>query len=402
MKIAILSRNPNLYSTRRLVEAAQKREHEVRVYNPTLFAMGVSTSPTLHYQGEPFLGADAVIPRIGASITFYGVALVRQLEQMGIFCANESQAIARSRDKLRCLQVLSRHKIGMPPTEFVRAKSDILPAIERLGGAPVILKVLEGTQGIGVILADTAKVAEAVIEAFQSAKQNLLIQKFVKESKGTDIRAFVVGNRVVAAMRRSATTPDEFRSNVHLGATVSRLDLSRELQETAIRAAQIVGLNIAGVDMLETSQGPAIMEVNSSPGLEGIEEASGVDVAAEIMSFLEERARFPEVRLEQMLRFKSGYAVVSAKVAPDSPLAGKTLRQSDLTSRDIFVLGIERGSLRFNFPHADSRIEVGDSLVCYGKLALLRELLPASAEEKEKKPGGKKRKSDERLEIPAD
>jgi ribosomal protein S6--L-glutamate ligase len=390
MRIAILSRNEDLYSTRRLVEGAQKRGHDVKVYNPLLFAMGVSSNPTLHYEGEPFPGADAVIPRIGASITFYGVALVRHLEQMGIFCANESQAIARSRDKLRCLQVLSRHKIGMPPTEFVRAKEDILPAIERLGGAPVILKVLEGTQGIGVILADTAKVAEAVIEAFQSAKQNLLIQKFVKESRGKDIRAFVVGSRVVAAMRRSASKSDEFRSNVHLGATVAKVELSREYQETAIKAAQIVGLNIAGVDMLETSQGPAIMEVNSSPGLEGIEHASGVDVAGEVMAFLEERARFPEVRLEQMLRFKSGYAVVSAQVAPESPLAGRSLRESDLTSRDIFVLGIERGSLRFNFPHADSRIEPGDTLVCYGKLALLRELLPATQDDTNK--AGKKAK----------
>ncbi len=403
MRIAILSRKEDLYSTRRLVQAAAQRGHDVKVYNPTLFAMGVSSSPTLWYEGEPFPGADAVIPRIGASITFYGVAVVRQLEQMGVFCANESQAIARSRDKLRALQVLSRHRIGMPPTEFVRAKADILPAIERLGGAPVILKVLEGTQGIGVILADTAKVAEAVIEAFQSAKQNLLIQKFVKESKGKDIRAFVVGSRVVAAMRRSASRSDEFRSNVHLGATVSKVDLPREYQETAIKAAQIVGLNIAGVDMLETSQGPAIMEVNSSPGLEGIEKATGVDVGGEIMAFLEERARFPDVRLEQMLRFKQGYAVVSAQVGPESPLASRTLREADLTSRDIFVLGIERGSMRFNFPHADSRIEVGDTLVCYGKLALLRELLPATSEDL-KKPGSKrlKRGGDGAAEPPAD
>jgi len=377
MEIAILSRKKELYSTSRLVEAAIQRGHTAKVYDPVLFAIGVSTNqPTLHYQGAPFPGADAVIPRIGASITFYGVAVVRQMEQMGYFCANESQAISRSRDKLRSLQVLSRHKIGLPPTEFVRSKDDILPAIERIGGAPVILKVLEGTQGIGVILAESAKVAEAVIEAFQSAKQNLLIQKFVKESKGRDIRAFVVGSKVVAAMRRCAGAKDEFRSNVHRGGTVSKAQLSREYEETAIKAAQITGLNIAGVDMLETEQGPAIMEVNSSPGLEGIEKATGVDVAAAIIAFLEERARFPDVRLEQMLRFKEGYTVVSAPVAPNCPLAGKTLRETDLRSRDIFILGIERGSVRFHFPHADSKIEVGDTLVCYGKLALLRELLP--------------------------
>jgi len=401
MRIAILSRKPDLYSTRRLLQTALQRGHEARVYNPTLFAMAVSTPPTLFYRGETFPGADAVIPRIGASITFFGIAVVRHLEQMGFFCANESQAIARSRDKLRCLQVLSRHKIGLPPTAYVRAKSDILPAIERLGGAPVILKFLEGTQGIGVILAETAKVAEAVIQAFQSTKQNLLIQKFVKESKGKDIRAFVVGSRVVAAMRRSASTPDEYRSNVHLGATVSKLELSREYQETAIKAAQIVGLNIAGVDMLETREGPAVMEVNSSPGLEGIEKASGIDVAAEIISFLEERARFSEVSLEQMLRFKSGYAVVSAQVAADSTLAGKTLREADLTSRDIFVLGIERGSVRYNFPHANSRIEPGDTLVCYGKLILLRELLPPSAEEP-KKGGARRGKKHEDAPVPGD
>jgi ribosomal protein S6--L-glutamate ligase len=381
MRIAILSRKESLYSTNRIVDAARQRGHEVQVYDPTLFAMGVSSmSPSLHYKGQPFAGAEAVIPRIGASITFYGVAVVRQLEQMGYFCANESQAIARSRDKLRALQILSRHKIGMPPTEFVRSKADILPAIERVGGAPVILKVLEGTQGIGVILAESAKVAEAVIEAFQSAKQNLLIQKFVKEAKGRDIRAFVVGSRVVAAMRRSATTSDEFRSNVHLGAKVSKVDLPREFQETAIKAAQILGLHIAGVDMLETSQGPAVMEVNSSPGLEGIEKATEVDVASEIISFCEERARFPEVRLEQMLRFKEGYAVVSAQVAPECAMAGRTLRDADLTSRDIFILGIERGSMRFNFPHAATRIEVGDTVICYGKLALLRELFPSTVE----------------------
>jgi ribosomal protein S6--L-glutamate ligase len=384
MRIAILSRKTDLYSTRRLVEAARARGHTVRVYNPVLFAMGVSASPTLHYGGKPFSGADAVIPRIGASITFYGVAVVRQMEQMGVFCANESQAIARSRDKLRALQVLSRHKIGMPPTEFVRHKADILPAIERLGGAPVICKVLEGTQGIGVILCETAKMAEAVIEAFQSARQNMLIQKFVEESRGKDIRAFVVGSRVVAAMKRMATSHDEFRSNVHLGGTVTKVDLSPAFQETAVRAAQIVGLNIAGVDMLETANGPAIMEVNSSPGLEGIEAATGVDVAGEVIAFIEERARFSDVSLEQMLRFKQGYSVVSARVAPESPLAGNTLRAADLTSRDVFVLGIERGSLRYNFPHADVRIEAGDTLVCYGKLSVLRRLLPPMPGEESK------------------
>lgn len=382
MRIAILSRKADLYSTRRLTEAAEGRGHEVEVYDPLSFAMGISSvSPALYYEGRPFPGADAVIPRIGASITFYGVAVVRQMEQMGIFCANESQAIARSRDKLRALQVLSRHKIGMPPTEFVRSKADILAAIERVGGAPVILKVLEGTQGIGVILAESAKGAESVIEAFQGAKQNLLIQKFVKEAKGRDIRAVVVGSHVVAAMRRLASATDEFRSNFHLGGKATPIDLPREYAETAVRAAQIMGLHIAGVDMLETANGPAILEVNSSPGLEGIEESTKVDVAGEIIAFIEERARFPDVRLEQMLRFQQGYAVVSVAVAPSCALAGKTLREAELRQKDIVVLVIERGSLRFNFPHADSRIEVGDTLICYGKVASIRETFPLTPAE---------------------
>ena len=232
---------------------------------------------------------------IGASITFFGTAVVRQFEQMDVFCANSSAGISNSRDKLRSLQILARHKIGMPPTTFVRDKKDVLPAIERVGGAPVIIKLLEGTQGVGVILADSAKIAEAIIETLQSTKQNVLVQRFVAESKGRDIRAFVVGDQVVAAMRRVAQG-QEFRSNVHRGGQTQPLELDEEYSATAIRAAQIMGLRVAGVDMLEGKNGPQILEVNSSPGLEGIEGCTQLDVAGAIIDYIAAPGRLPRDR----------------------------------------------------------------------------------------------------------
>ncbi|MCA9415378.1 MAG: RimK family alpha-L-glutamate ligase, partial [Candidatus Omnitrophica bacterium] len=270
MKLAILSRSQRSYSTKRLKQAALQRGHKVRVLDTMKFSIGVeSESPELYYRGKPLSTYDAVLPRIGQSITFFGCAVVRQFEQMGVYTANESLAIGRSRDKLRSMQVLSRHEIGIPATAFVRDKNDILPAIERVGGAPVIIKLLEGTQGVGVILADTNKIAEAIIQTLHGTNQNVLIQNFVKESKGKDIRAIVVGDKVIGAMRRRAVG-DEFRSNVHRGGTVELVELNEEFEKTAIRAAQIMGLRIAGVDMLEAEEGPQILEVNSSPGLEGI------------------------------------------------------------------------------------------------------------------------------------
>ncbi len=277
MKLGILSCSTNCYSTRRLREAAVQRGHKVKVLNTLKFAIDLDKAdPDLYFRTKQLSHYDAVLPRIGASITYFGTAVVRQFEQMDVFCANSSGGISNSRDKLRSLQILSRHNIGIPRTTFVKDKKDVLPAIERVGGAPVIIKLLEGTQGVGVILAESVKMAEAIIETLQSTKQNVLIQKFVAESKGRDVRAFVVGDQVVAAMRRVAQG-QEFRSNVHRGGRTELVELDDHYSEAAVRAAQIMGLRVAGVDMLESKTGPQIMEVNSSPGLEGIETCTQLD-----------------------------------------------------------------------------------------------------------------------------
>jgi ribosomal protein S6--L-glutamate ligase len=287
MHLVILSRQPSLYSTRALVEAAARRGHEVRVLDTLQFDIRVSRrNPELFYQGQPVGPVDAVIPRIGASITFYGLAVVRQFEMMGVYCVNESQAIARSRDKLRSLQILSRHDIGLPPTVYTRQADHVAACIDRVEGPPVVVKLLQGTQGIGVVLAESTVAASSVIEAFHGLDQNILIQKFIREAQGSDIRALVVGRRVVAAMRRQAVT-GEFRSNIHRGGTAKRIRLSSESRKTALAAARVLGLRVAGVDMIETHEGPMIMEVNSSPGLEGIEKTSGVDVATAIIEHIE-------------------------------------------------------------------------------------------------------------------
>lgn len=290
MKIAILSRRPSLYSTRRLKEAGQTRGHEVRIVDYLRCYMDITShKPQVLYQGEPLVGYDAIIPRIGASHTFYGTAVVRQFEMMGVYSANESQAISRSRDKLRSLQLLARKGIGLPVTGFAHSTKDIEGLVNIVGGAPLVIKLLEGTQGIGVILAETRKAAEAVIEAFRGLNANILVQEYLKEARGADIRCLVVGNRVVAAMMRQAP-PGEFRSNLHRGGTAAKIKLTPEERSTATRAAKAMGLNVAGVDLIRSNHGPVVLEVNSSPGLEGIEAASGVDVAAEIVEFLEKNA----------------------------------------------------------------------------------------------------------------
>ena len=291
MHLVILSRQPELYSTRVLVEAARGRGHSARVMDTLQFDIHVSKrNPELLYQGEPIGAVDAVIPRIGASITFYGLAVVRQFEMMGVYCLNESQAIARSRDKLRCLQLLSRHDIGLPPTFFTRQADHVPGCIERVKGPPVVVKLLEGTQGIGVVLAESARAASSVIEAFHGLEQNILIQKFIAEAKGADIRALVVGRRVVAAMRRQAVS-GEFRSNIHRGGKAKQIRLSAEARKTALAAARILGLRVAGVDLIDSAEGPMVMEVNSSPGLEGIEKTTGVDVAAAIIEQIEREVK---------------------------------------------------------------------------------------------------------------
>jgi ribosomal protein S6--L-glutamate ligase len=287
MRIVILSRNEMLYSTRVLTEVARQRGHSVRVLDTLQFDIRVSKrNPELFYQTEPVGPVDAVIPRIGASITFFGMAVVRQFEMMGVYCLNESQAIARSRDKLRALQLLSRHDIGVPPTVFTRQADHVRDCMDRLDGPPVVVKLLEGTQGIGVILAESAMAASSVIEAFHGLDQNILIQKFIREANGSDIRALVVGRRVVAAMRRQAVA-GEFRSNIHRGGTAKKIRLSAECRKTALAAARVLGLRVAGVDLIESTEGPMVVEVNSSPGLEGIQKTTGVDVAEAIIEHLE-------------------------------------------------------------------------------------------------------------------
>ncbi|MCG3133167.1 MAG: Ribosomal protein S6--L-glutamate ligase [Planctomycetes bacterium] len=296
MKIAILSRDAKLYSTSRLVESAENRGHEVHVIDYLRCYMNITShNPQVMYQGHPLEGYDAVIPRIGAPYTFYGTAVVRQFEMAGVFCANESQAISRSRDKLRCLQLLARKGVGIPVTAAADSTRDIEGLMKIVGGAPMVIKLVEGTQGIGVVLAETDKAAESVIQAFRGLSANILVQEFIEESKGSDIRCFVVGGKIVAAMRRQGP-PGEFRSNLHRGGHAEKIRITPEERTTAVRAAKCMGLNIAGVDLLRSNHGPVVMEVNSSPGLEGIEGATGVDVAGRIMEFLEGKAKTGDTR----------------------------------------------------------------------------------------------------------
>lgn len=293
MRIAILSRNRQLYSTRRLLEAALRAGHDVRVIDHVRCFMDISSdNPTVHYRDEEF-GPDhfeAVIPRIGSSVTFYGCSVVRQFEMMGVYCVNESVAITRARDKLRSLQLLSRRGVGIPVTSFANSPDDVAGLIREVGGAPLVIKLLEGTQGIGVVLAETRKAAESVIQAFMGLNTAILVQEYIKEAGGSDIRAFVVGGRVIAAMKRQAPE-GEFRSNLHRGGTATLVRLSPEERETAVRAARIMGLNVCGVDILRSERGPLVMEVNASPGLRGIEEATGKDIAGLIIKLIERNAR---------------------------------------------------------------------------------------------------------------
>ena len=377
MKLAILSCGPKSYSTRRLKEAALQRGYDVKVLNTLKFAIDLQQGvPDLYYRQKHLSNYDAVLPRIGASITYFGNSVVRQFEEMGVFCANTANGIGNSRDKLRSLQILSRHNIGIPRTTFVADKKDILPAIERVGGAPVIIKLIEGTQGIGVLLAESTKAAESIIELLHSQKQNVLIQKFVAESKGKDIRAFVVGDRVVAAMRRVAQG-QEFRSNVHRGGVAQPVDLSDEYRETAVRSAQILGLRVAGVDMLEGAEGPQIMEVNSSPGLEGIEKCSQLDIAGAIVEYIAARVDFPEIDIRQRLTVSQGYGVSEILIRDGSKFHGLTIDETNLAEQDVNVLTLYRGGKAIPNPRKSRVLESDDKLLCFGKLEAMRHLVPA-------------------------
>ena len=296
MKILVLSRSRKLYSTNRLVETAEARDHEVRVVDYTRCYMNITAhKPAVIFKGEALRGFDAVIPRIGASKTFYGTAVVRQFEMTGAFCVNESVAISRSRDKLRSMQLLARDGVSLPVTGFASSTQDVDGLIETVGGAPLVVKLLEGTQGVGVVLAETKKAAESVIGAFRQLDANFLVQEFIKEAGGSDIRCFVVGGRVVASMMRTAPE-GEFRSNVHQGGSIQKAKLTPAERATAVRAARIMGLNVAGVDLMRSNHGSVVLEVNSSPGLEGIEEATGVDVAGKIIDFIEKSAKAGKTR----------------------------------------------------------------------------------------------------------
>lgn len=377
MKLAILSCSPNAYSTRRLKEAAQGRGHKVKVLNTLKFAIDLDRgNPDLYFRQKPLSSYDAVLPRIGASITYYGTAVVRQFQEMDVFCANTAHGIGDSRDKLRSLQILSRHHIGIPRTTFVRDKSDVLPAIERVGGAPVIIKLIEGTQGIGVLLADSVQQAASIIELLQSQKQNVLIQKFVAESKGKDVRAFVVGDQVVAAMRRVAQG-QEFRSNVHRGGMAEPIELSEEYRDTAVRCAQILGLRVAGVDMLEGARGPQVMEVNSSPGLEGIETCTGLDIAGAVIDYIAAQVDFPEIDLRQRLTVSRGYGVTEIYVPEGSKFIGQTVAETRLRDMDVNVLTLYRGNKVIPNPRNDRVLEPDDKLLCFGKLEIMRDMIPA-------------------------
>ncbi|MGV9194301.1 RimK family alpha-L-glutamate ligase [Microbacterium sp. MC2] len=376
MKLAILSRAPRAYSTQRLRAAALQRGHDVKVLNTLRFAIDLSGElPDLQYRGKQLSDYDAILPRIGASITYFGTAVVRQFEQMDVYTPNTANGISNARDKLRANQILSRHNIGMPATAFVRNRADVRPAIEQVGGAPVVIKLLEGTQGIGVILAPEVKVAEAIIETLHSTNQNVLIQRFVAESRGRDIRALVVGDRVVAAMRRTARG-DEFRSNVHRGGSVEPVELSTEYQQAAVRSAQIMGLRVAGVDMLEGADGPLVMEVNSSPGLQGIEAATQLDVAGAIIDHIAAQVAFPEIDVRQRLSVSTGYGVAELVMHGNGEFVGKTLGEAGLWERDITVLTLHRGTSVIPNPRKGVTLEAGDRMLCFGKLDEMRSMIP--------------------------
>lgn len=377
MKLAILSRSPGAYSTHRLKTAALERGHDCKVLNTLRFAIDLAgDEPDLQFRGRQLSDYDAILPRIGASVTYFGTAVVRQFEQMDVYTPNTANGIANSRDKLRATQILSRHDIGMPGTSFVRDKADVLPAIELVGGAPVVIKLLEGTQGIGVILAPDTRVAEGIIETLQSTKQNVLIQQFITESKGRDIRALVVGDRVVGAMRRTAEG-DEFRSNVHRGGSVEAVELSPEYEQTAVRAAQIMGLRVAGVDMLEGNDGPLVMEVNSSPGLEGIERATNLDIAGAIIDYIANQVDFPELDVRQRLSVSTGYGVAELLVREGADLVGTSIADSGLRERDITVLTLHRETDVIPNPKTSRVLEANDRLLCFGKLDEMRDMIPA-------------------------
>ncbi|MBJ64223.1 MAG: 30S ribosomal protein S6--L-glutamate ligase [Euryarchaeota archaeon] len=368
-RLAVLSRGPRLYSTRRLVEEARARDIDVAVINPMQFSLFVAEQDIgILHQGQKF-DYDAVIPRIGHSITKHGVAVLRHLEQLDVWTANTSQGILQSRDKLHSSQILARNRIPTPRTAYVRDMKDIERAIDAVGGLPVVVKVTQGTQGQGVFLRHTLHETGNLVQGLLVTGKAVLIQEYIAESHGKDIRALVVGGKVVACMRRRARGR-EFRSNYHLNGTVEKVDISDEYSEVACRAARVLGLNVAGVDLLEGNDGPLVLEVNSSPGLEGIEKASGVNVAGSIIDYVIAESDFSEVNVDQLLKTIPGQGVLSVHLQNHPHLIGSPI--SDIFKGDIPVFALSRaGDLIWN-PDPDIQLRFRDSLICYGDLEQLR------------------------------
>jgi ribosomal protein S6--L-glutamate ligase len=384
VNLSILSCAPKCYSTLRLIEAAKQRNHSVRVLNTTRLTLELAHGePDLYYRGSQIDTPDAILPRIGTSLTRYGTAVVRQFEQMDIYTPNTSAGISNSRDKLRSLQILSRHDIGIPRTAYVHDKRDVQEALERVGGAPVIIKLLEGTQGVGVILADKPEIAKAIVETLHSTDQQVLLQKFVAESKGKDVRAFVIGDRVVAAIRRTAQG-QEFRSNVHRGGKAEAIDLDPAYAEAAVRAAQIMGLHVCGVDMLEGANGPQVMEVNSSPGFEGIERATGLDIAGAVIDYIADQVKFPEIDIRQRLTVSRGYGVADINIPAGNQFVGMTLEATSLREQDVVVLTLRRGRSIISNPKGSRVLEADDSLLCYGRSENMKGLIPDQPKKRRK------------------
>ena len=371
LKLAVLSRGPRLYSTRRLVQEAKIRGIDVEVTDPMKFSLFVDDGAIdIHYSGEPFTH-DAVIPRIGHSITKHGVAVLRHMEQLGIWTANSGQGILQSRDKLHASQILARNKIPVPKTTYVRDIIDVEPAIDFVGGLPVVIKVTQGTQGQGVFLRHTVHESRSLIQGLLLTGKAVLVQEYIAESHGKDIRALVVGDRVVAAMRRKARGR-EFRSNYHLNGTVEKVEISEEFEEQAVRAARVLGLNVAGVDLLESNNGPLVLEVNSSPGLEGIEKESGVNVAGAIIDYVMSETAFSEVDLDQLLRTVPGSGVLSLQLRNHPMMVGNKIADLFKSTYEIPVFALSRDNKLLWNPEPDVQLRYDDVIICYGELNQLR------------------------------
>ena len=371
LKLAVLSRGPRLYSTRRLVQEAKSRGIDVEVTDPMKFSLFVDDGAIdIHYSGEPFTH-DAVIPRIGHSITKHGVAVLRHMEQLGIWTANSGQGILQSRDKLHASQILARNKIPVPKTTYVRDIIDVEPAIDFVGGLPVVIKVTQGTQGQGVFLRHTVHESRSLIQGLLLTGKAVLVQEYIAESHGKDIRALVVGDRVVAAMRRKARGR-EFRSNYHLNGTVEKVEISEEFEEQAVRAARVLGLNVAGVDLLESNNGPLVLEVNSSPGLEGIEKASGVNVAGAIIDYVMSETAFSEVDLDQLLRTVPGSGVLSLQLRNHPMMVGNKIADLFKSTYEIPVFALSRDNKLLWNPEPDVQLRYDEVIICYGELNQLR------------------------------